>query len=67
MSVRIANEARTPFFTPKTLAQYMAISERRVRTLLADREIESILVGGSRRILAEDVDAFVARERARKR
>ena len=56
-------EQRRQFFTPKTLAAYLAISERTVRQLLADGAIPSYLIGGNRRIDPEDVDDYLAARR----
>jgi excisionase family DNA binding protein len=50
-------------FSPKTLAAYLAISERKVRQMIADREIVSYRVAGQRRIKPEDVDAYLDRRR----
>ena len=57
---------RRPFFTPRTLADYLAVSQRTVRTLLSDGSLPSVKIAGCRRILAEDVDEFVARNRQRR-
>ncbi len=38
---------RKGFFTPKTLAAYLALSERTVRQLLADSAIPSYRIAGS--------------------
>lgn len=56
-------ERRRQFFTPKTLAAYLAVSERTVRQLLADGAIPSYLIGGSRRIDPADVDVYLAARR----
>lgn len=53
-------EARRPMFTAKTLAAYLAVSERKVRMMFATGEIPSFFVGGSRRATAEAVDAYLA-------
>jgi excisionase family DNA binding protein len=53
----------SPFFTPKTLAAYLNLSERTVRQMLADRAIASYRVAGARRIDKTDVDAYLARHR----
>jgi excisionase family DNA binding protein len=53
-----------PFFTARTLAQYLALSERTVRQMLADGVIPSYLIGGSRRGDPADVDAYLATRRA---
>lgn len=56
-------EARRQFFTPKTLAAYLALSERTVREMLRRGTIPSYRLQGARRIAAEDVDAYLARHR----
>lgn len=61
--VPLAAEDRRPMFSPKTLAAYLAISERKVRQMIADREIVSYRVAGQRRIKPEDVDAYLDRRR----
>jgi excisionase family DNA binding protein len=53
-------EPRRPFFTPRSLAAYLSVSERTVRAWIADGTIDSYLIGGSRRIDPVDVDAYVA-------
>lgn len=55
---------RRPFFTPKALARYLAISERTVRDMLAKGRIPSYKIEGQRRISVEDVDAYLARHRS---
>jgi excisionase family DNA binding protein len=57
--ITIATERRA-FFTPKSLAAYLALSERTVRQMLADGVIPSYLIQGSRRIDPADVDAYLA-------
>jgi excisionase family DNA binding protein len=52
---------RQGFFTPKTLAAYLALSERTVRQLLADSAIPSYRIAGSRRIDPRDVDNYLRR------
>jgi excisionase family DNA binding protein len=52
---------RKGFFTPKTLATYLALSERTVRQLLADSAIPSYRIAGSRRIDPQDVDRYLRR------
>lgn len=58
--VTIVRDARRPFFTPSTLATYLSVHPRTVRQWLTDGKIPSYLFEGSRRIAAEDVDAYVA-------
>jgi excisionase family DNA binding protein len=55
--------ARRPFFTPRGLAEYLNLSERTVRAMLASGKIASYTIEGSRRIAADDVDAYLAARR----
>ena len=59
-SIHVVTE-RQGFFTPKTLAAYLALSERTVRQLLADSAIPSYRIAGSRRIDPRDVDNYLRR------
>jgi excisionase family DNA binding protein len=59
-AIRVDTE-RQGFFTPKTLAAYLALSERTVRQLLADSAIPSYRIAGSRRIDPIDVDNYLRR------
>ena len=52
---------RQGFFTPKTLAAYLALSERTVRQMLAEGVIPSYRIAGSRRIDPRDVDNYLRR------
>jgi excisionase family DNA binding protein len=54
---------RRAFFTPKSLAQYLAVSERTVRSMLAKGTIPSYLIEGSRRVDPADVDAYLTDRR----
>ncbi len=63
MSVRVIETERRAFFTPKTLAQYLAVSERTVRSMLAAGKIASYRVEGARRIDPADVDHYLANRR----
>lgn len=58
-------EARQPLFTPKTLAAYLALSDRTVRQMLHDRAIPSYKVAGARRIDPADVDRYLEQHRDR--
>lgn len=49
-----------PFFTPKTLAEYLDLSERTVYDLLKRGKMPSYKVGGARRIASEDVERYLA-------
>lgn len=51
------------FFTERTLAEYLAVSDRTVRTWIRRGELVSYKLGGSRRIDPRDVDAFLAARR----
>ena len=57
-AIQVVTE-RKGFFTPKTLAAYLALSERTVRQLLADSAIPSYRIAGSRRIDPADVDNYL--------
>jgi excisionase family DNA binding protein len=59
VTVQVATEKRQPFFTPKTLAIYLAVSERTVRQMLMDGTIPSYKIAGARRIAATDVDTYL--------
>jgi len=59
-TLRVVDDDQRPCFTPKTLAAFLAISERTARQLLADETIPSFKIAGQRRILAEDVYDYVA-------
>lgn len=63
MSIRITEQERRAFFTPKTLADYLALSERTVRSMLAAGTITSYHVEGTRRIDPADVDAYLTERR----
>lgn len=62
-AVRVVKEDRRAFFTPKTLAAYLAISERTARQMLIDGRLPSYKIEGTRRIDAADVDRYLARHR----
>ena len=61
--VRVAKQELRPFLTPKTLAEYLAISERTVRDMLSKQRIPSYKVEGQRRIDPADVEKYLARDR----
>jgi excisionase family DNA binding protein len=61
--VRVIDIERRAFFTPTTLAQYLAVSERTVRSMLGAGKIASYKVEGSRRIDPADVDTYLANRR----
>jgi excisionase family DNA binding protein len=64
--VRIREQERVPFLTPKTLAAYLSISERTARAMLGGPrpKIASYRVEGQRRIAVADVDAYLRRHRS---
>lgn len=63
MSVRISDGEREPFYTPRTLAKYLALSESTVRAMLQRGRIPSYRIEGARRIAAADVDAYIKARR----
>ncbi len=52
-----------PFFTTRSLAQRLALSDRTVRDLIGRGEIPSYKVAGARRIDPKDVDMWLAERR----
>lgn len=56
-------DAERPFYTTRSLAQRLAITERMVRNLLRSGEIPSYTIGTARRIAPEDVDSYLAGRR----
>jgi excisionase family DNA binding protein len=63
VTVRVPDQERAPFFTPKTLAAYLALSESTIRAMLQRGTIPSYRIEGARRVAAGDVDAYLARRR----
>jgi len=51
------------FFTERSLAAYLAVSDRTIRNWIRRGELPSYKLGASRRIDPADVDAFLARRR----
>jgi excisionase family DNA binding protein len=51
------------FFTERSLAEYLAVSDRTIRTWIRRGELASYKLGGSRRIDPRDVDSFLAARR----
>ena len=58
----VATDELRPFFTPRTLAEYLSISERTVRQMLAEGRIPSYKIEGLRRISPTDVDHYLQRQ-----
>jgi excisionase family DNA binding protein len=51
------------FFTERTLAAYLAVSDRTIRNWIRSGELPSYKLGAARRIDPADVDAFLAERR----
>jgi excisionase family DNA binding protein len=51
------------FFTERTLAAYLAVSDRTIRNWIRRGELPSYKLGAARRIDPADVDAFLAERR----
>ena len=51
------------FFTERTLAAYLAVSDRTVRNWIRRGDLPSYKLGASRRIDPADVEDFLARHR----
>lgn len=52
-----------PLFTVKTLARYLACSERQVRAMLADGRINGFKIGGGVRIEPAEVERYVREQK----
>jgi len=55
--------ASPTFFTERTLADFLAVSNRTVRNWIKRGELPSYKLGAARRIDPADVDDFLARNR----
>jgi excisionase family DNA binding protein len=55
--------APVAFFTERTLASFLAVSDRTIRNWIRRGELPSYKLGASRRIDPADVDDFLARHR----
>jgi excisionase family DNA binding protein len=51
------------FFTERTLAAYLAVSDRTIRNWIRRGELASYKLGASRRIDPDDVNAFLEERR----
>ncbi|MFT3864490.1 MAG: helix-turn-helix domain-containing protein [Solirubrobacterales bacterium] len=51
------------FFTERTLATYLAVSDRTIRNWIRRGDLPSYKLGASRRIDPADVEDFLARHR----
>ena len=54
---------RREFFTERTLAAHLAVSDRTIRNWIRRGELPSYKLGASRRIDPADVERFLARHR----
>jgi excisionase family DNA binding protein len=57
------NAPPATFFTERTLAAYLAVSDRTIRNWIRRGELPSYKLGASRRIDPADVDAFLVQRR----
>lgn len=57
------NTTPVAFFTERTLAAYLAISDRTIRNWIRRGELPSYKLGAARRIDPADVDAFLAQRK----
>ncbi|HVY77206.1 MAG TPA: helix-turn-helix domain-containing protein [Solirubrobacterales bacterium] len=57
------NARSITFFTERTLAAYLAVSDRTIRNWIRRGDLPSYKLGASRRIDPADVDAFLAQRR----
>lgn len=55
--------APVAFFTERSLAAYLAVSDRTIRNWIRRGELPSYKLGASRRIDPADVEGFLARHR----
>jgi len=58
-----AAPAKPDFFTERTLAAHLAVSDRTIRNWIRRGELPSYKLGASRRIHPADVERFLARHR----
>ncbi len=58
-----AKASASTFFTERSLAAYLAVSDRTIRNWIRRGELPSYKLGASRRIDPADVEDFLARHR----
>jgi excisionase family DNA binding protein len=58
-----AKSAGPTFFTERTLAAYLSVSDRTIRNWIRRGELPSYKLGAARRIDPADVEDFLARHR----
>ena len=60
----VAKKATAPqFFTERSLAAYLAVSDRTIRNWIRRKELPSYKLGAARRIDPADVEDFLAQHR----
>lgn len=57
------NPATPSFFTERTLADYLAVSDRTIRNWIRRGDLPSYKLGAARRIDPADVEVFLSRHR----
>ena len=62
-AVKVIDDPVRPFFTVRTLATYLQVSERMVRYWLQAGDLPSYQFGGLRRIAPSDADEFATKRR----
>jgi excisionase family DNA binding protein len=55
--------SKVSFFTERTLADFLAVSDRTIRNWIRRGELPSYKLGAARRIDPADVEVFLARHR----
>jgi excisionase family DNA binding protein len=58
---RASERADLTFFTERTLAAYLAVSDRTIRNWISRGDLSSYKLGAARRIDPADVEDFLAR------
>jgi excisionase family DNA binding protein len=58
-----SERAARSFFTERTLAAYLAVSDRTIRNWISGGDLPSYKLGAARRIDPADVEKFLARRR----
>ena len=65
--IRVADRDDRRFFTVRSLAEKLEVSERTVRNWMKSGELASYRLGDARRIDPADVDSFLAARRETRR
>jgi excisionase family DNA binding protein len=66
-AIRVVEPEQRPFYTPKSLAERLAVDRKTVRRMLKEGEIPSYSIRGAVRIDPDDVDSYLARRRSDRR